>query len=256
MTITESELREILTGEGSDDQHRGVTVADVDRRVRVIRRRRLRVVGAVAGLGIVAGLAFAVPQVKNTVVPEDIWTGVMTQPTEPAKTPKVVSTSVGGLMNMGMLDSRRYEEGGVRKGFAVTTGSSRISVRLWCEGPLMKAVLWVDGKLVQAGPCGERDRSSTYGFAWNGPQKDRATRHTVSGAVLRVASRSPERLTGTADVEHLLAANDRFDVKWELSVEKIGLPACRDNVIQVDPVTGEVVRLRCDEESTTPPAIP
>ena len=106
MTITESELREILTGEGREDQHRGVTVADVDRRVRVIKRRRLRVVGAVAGLGIVAGLAFAVPQVRNTVVPEDIWTGVMAQPT---KTPRVVSTAAGGPVLLGMLANRRYQ---------------------------------------------------------------------------------------------------------------------------------------------------
>ena len=98
MTITESELREILTGEGREDQPQGRDVADVDRRVRVIKRRRLRVVGAVAGLGIVAGLAFTVPQVKNTVVPEDIWTGVMAQPT---KTPRVVSTAAGGTGNPG-----------------------------------------------------------------------------------------------------------------------------------------------------------
>ncbi|MFC7649658.1 hypothetical protein ACFQX6_61875 [Streptosporangium lutulentum] len=69
-----------------------MTVADVDRRVRVIRRRRLRVMSAMAGLGIVAGLAFAVPRVENTMASEDIWTGVMTQPT---KTPRIVSTPVG-----------------------------------------------------------------------------------------------------------------------------------------------------------------
>ncbi|MGW3366721.1 hypothetical protein ACWDOR_27690, partial [Streptosporangium canum] len=40
MTITESELREILDRESGDGPHGGVTVADVDRRLRGIKRRR------------------------------------------------------------------------------------------------------------------------------------------------------------------------------------------------------------------------
>lgn len=252
MTITESELREILTGEGREDHHRGVTVADVDRRVRVIRRRRLRVVGAVAGLGIAAGLAFAVPQVRNTVVPEDIWTGVMTQPT---KTPRVVSTAAGGPIFLDMLANRRYKEGGVRKEFTVTTGSSPFSVRLWCSGTLTQAALWIDGKLVNGGPCGQQKAGQIYGITWDRPQDDRASRHTVAGAVLRTGARTPEQI-GTADVERLLAESERFDLEWGVHVERTGTPGCRDNVIQVDPDTGEIVRLRCDKESTMSPTVP
>ena len=74
--------------------------------------------------------------------------------------------------------------------------------------------------------------------------------------VLGGPTRQPEKLYGTAGVEHLLAASKRFDVKWDLSVSRMGLPVCRDNVIQVNPDTGEIVRLRCDEESKTPPSIP
>ena len=78
----------------------------------------------------------------------------------------------------------------------------------------------------------------------------------MTGAVLRAGTRTPKQLyTGMADVEHLLATSGRFEVTWGLSVEKMGL-GCRDNVIQVDPDTGEVVRLRCDKESTMPPTIP
>ncbi|SNS17667.1 hypothetical protein SAMN05216276_1005117 [Streptosporangium subroseum] len=252
MTITESELREILTGEGREDRHRGVTVADVDRRVRVIKRRRLRVVGAVAGLGIVAGLAFTVPQVRNTVVPEDIWTGVMAQPTQ---TPRVVSTAVGGPILLDMLANRRYKEGGARKEFTVSTGSSQFSVSLWCSGTLMKAALWIDGKLVNAGPCGGKN-GLTYMINWDRPQDDRASEHIVAGAVLRTDAQTPEQVSGTADVEQLLAASKRFDLEWGVNVERMGAPGCRDNVIQVDPDTGEIVRLRCDKESTMPPTIP
>jgi hypothetical protein len=253
MTITESELREILTGEGREDHHRGVTVADVDRRVRVIKRRRLRVVGAVAGLGIVAGLAFAVPQVRNTVVPEDIWTGVMTQPT---KTPRVVSTAAGGPVLLGLLANRRYQESGVRKEFTVATGSSQFSVNLWCSGTLMKAALWIDGKLVNSGPCGRHKDGLIYMINWDRPQDDRASEHTVAGAVLRTDAQTPEQISGTADVEQLLAENKRFDLEWGINVERMGTPGCQDNVIQVDPDTGEIVRLRCDKESTMPPTIP
>jgi hypothetical protein len=252
MTITESDLREILTGEGREDHHRGVTVADVDRRVRAIRRRRLRAVGAVAGLGIVAGLAFAVPQMESTVVPDDIWTGVMTQPT---KTPRVVSTSAGGPVFLGSLAGGQYKEGGVRKEFTVGTGTSQFSVRLWCSGTLMKAALWIDGKLVNAGPCGEKD-GQTYMIFWDRPRDDRASKHTVAGAVLRTDARTPEQLSGAADVEHLLAASKRFDLVWGINVDRTGTPGCQDNVLQVDPATGEVVRLRCDEKSTPPPTIP
>ncbi|AWS45377.1 hypothetical protein [Streptosporangium sp. 'caverna'] len=248
MTITESELREILTGEGREDHHRGVTVADVDRRVRVIRRRRLRVVGAVAGLGIVAGLAFTVPQVKNTVVPENIWTGVMAQP---AKTPRIVHAPSGAPNILGDLGSRTYREGGVRKEFVVATEAAPFSVRLWCSGPPRKAALWIDGKLVEAGPCGEKD-GQIYVVPWDGTQDNRVSKHIVAGAVLEAEARIPEQLNGTADVEHLLAASERFDVKWELKVNRLGYLECRDGVYQVDPGSGEIVQLQCDNEPKTP----
>ena len=91
---------------------------------------------------------------------------------------------------------------------------------------------------------------------WDGPQNDRAAEHTVTGAVLRAGARTPEQLSGTADVEHLLAASEPVRRHVGALGRADGPPGCRDNVIQVDPDTGEIVRLRCDEESTMPPTIP
>jgi hypothetical protein len=80
MTITESELREILDRESDDGLHGGVTVADVDRRVRRIKRRRLRALGGAVAAGLAAALAFTLPTGGAAPVPDDIWTGVMAQP--------------------------------------------------------------------------------------------------------------------------------------------------------------------------------
>ncbi|MFC7649660.1 hypothetical protein ACFQX6_61885 [Streptosporangium lutulentum] len=78
----------------------------------------------------------------------------------------------------------------------------------------------------------------------------------MTGAVLQAGARTPEQLYGTADVEHLLAASEPFDVTWDISVDRMGPPECVNNAIQVDPDTGEIVRLRCEEKPTTPPSVP
>ncbi|MEV4246561.1 hypothetical protein AB0J63_24445 [Streptosporangium canum] len=249
MTITESELREILDRESDDGPHGGVTVADVDRRFRRIKRRRAGLLSGAAVAGLAVAAAFTLPAGDAADVPGDLWTGVMTQPTSRHST---VSTPVAGTVTREELVVKGFEGGGVRKEFTVATKAAPISVTVWCTGPLNRAALWIDGRLVEAGPCGEKgDRR--YTVTWEGPRDGRAARHTVAGAVLRADDPSGTTVTGTAGVERLLAEGRRFDVSWKVLVHRVGIPPeCRNRVAEVDPRTGRVVRLRCAGKDTTP----
>ncbi|MER7131163.1 hypothetical protein [Streptosporangium saharense] len=82
MTNIESDLRDLLRqdaepGEGAGS---GVTVAGVRERARGIRRRRLALLGGVAGAGLAVAATLTLPVTGTTGSKGDIWTGVMAAP--------------------------------------------------------------------------------------------------------------------------------------------------------------------------------
>ncbi|GAT66073.1 hypothetical protein PS9374_01717 [Planomonospora sphaerica] len=277
MTITESDLRDLFDTDSGDGPCRGVTVADVDRRARRIRRRRLGAAGGVAAAGLAVAMAITLPAGTAGVVPEDVWTGVMSRP---EGSPAVVGTPRGGPFIGELVAQRGFTGGGVRKELTVPTGGGRIAVTLWCSGPVTKAALWVDGRLVTAGPCGRGSgeseetgidvtESPVYAVHWTAPPQDRRPAgHTVAGAVLRAGAGASgpaaeadagdplEALTGTEDVEALLAAGGSFDATWRIEVRRLDEPECRDDVRQIDPDTGEMVVLRCGDRAGAPVRTP
>jgi hypothetical protein len=245
MTITENDLRDLFDADSGGGPCRGVTAADVDRRARRIRRRRLGAAGGAAAVGLAVAAALTMPAGTAEVVPEDVWTGVMSQP---GATPRVVGTPQGEPFltdeNLGEAD---FQQGGVRKEVTVPTGGRRAIVIVVCEGALRKAVIWIDGRLAVAGPCGRGEGKDAYSTVWRAPENDTAIEHTVAAAVLPAHGASPEELGDTSGVEDLLARSGPFDAHWRLLARGLGVPECRDGVRQIDPATGEMVLVRCED---------
>ncbi|MEU4405240.1 hypothetical protein AB0F88_11980 [Streptosporangium sp. NPDC023963] len=258
MTITESELREILNGDGDGDgdgggdegHNRGVTVAGVHRRVRAIRRRRRWTAGGVVVLGLVASLVSS-PSARSAWMPEDVWTGVMARP---EKTPQAVSGPVGGpVVHEKIASSRVNTEGGVREDLAFTMTSQQVRLVMRCEGTLYKAAFWVDGRLITAGPCGDGEGDIRFGLSGDF-EGEPGSRHTLTGVVMKTGLTSPEGLTGSADVDRLLREQRPFPYTegWGFLVFRLEDPECLDDVRQVDPRTGEMVRMECGDEGAAP----
>ncbi|MFF5211494.1 hypothetical protein [Streptosporangium sp. NPDC000396] len=144
MTITESDLREILSRESEDGLHRGVTVADVDRRVRRIKRRRLRALGGAVAAGLAVAAAFTLPGGGTVAVPDDIWTGVMAQP----------SPRYGARAITDTIMVKRFSAMGERVAFDLPERRREwmSSVIVYC--PFQSEVLyWEDGVYHTARPC-------------------------------------------------------------------------------------------------------
>ncbi|GAA4227230.1 hypothetical protein FHR32_000209 [Streptosporangium album] len=252
MTITESDLREILRREGEDGLHGGVTVADVDRRARRIRRRRAGVLGGVAALGIVAAAAFALPAAGTaTVVPGDPWTGVMAQPSPVLPT---VSWPIGDPVPSRKLAGRDYTAAGTREKLQVRAGDAPIGARVTCYGPLRRVLIWVDGGTPLRQYCGEIPGGPLF-VGWAEIRKQ-AREHVVSVAVLPgevdTAGKQVEDMLAETDElfdgwQERLAGGKEFPLEWSIEVNELTYPPCRDNVRQVDPATGRMVVLRCPE---------
>ncbi|WP_030914628.1 hypothetical protein [Streptosporangium amethystogenes] len=268
MTITESELREILAGDGGggEDHRKGVAVVDVHRRVRAIRRRRWGTAGAAAAALTVA-VALNVLPGGDTANGADVWTGVMARP---SAVPPTVSQPLGEPYPVREVMTRSFGTGGAREELRLGSGSGSMTVTVHCSGPLRRAVVWIDDgpprrQLCGTGPDGfplaifQEDRSATTIKKRESPA---AGGRVVSAAVL------PGEIDSTGKTmnmllegmdEHFegweaqLAEAKPFPLKWSVSVREVIFPVCRDNVRQVDPRTGEMVLLRCEGEATAPP---
>ncbi|GGL26204.1 hypothetical protein [Planomonospora parontospora] len=147
MTITENDLRDLFDTDSGGGPCRGVTVADVDRRARRIRRRRLGAAGGAAAVGLAVAAAFTVPAGTTDVVPEDVWTGVMSQP-EKRYGARLVTTTVL---------SERFSDMGRRIRFDVPgqARSQQTWVTVYCP-PEAEVLLWEGGRYHNVYVCDQR----------------------------------------------------------------------------------------------------
>ncbi|WP_440100928.1 hypothetical protein [Streptosporangium sp. H16] len=271
MTITESELREILNGDGDgdggEDQTRGVTVAGVYRRVRAIRRRRRWTAGGAVAVALTVAMALNTPAGGAADDP-DVWTGVMARPS-----PTVPTTSqpLGGPYPGDEVASGDYRTGGKRERLRIGSGSKPLKVTVHCSGPLRRALVWIGDGPPQRHLCGTGPDGYTMEIYWDNvggtviEGEDRlAGGRVVSAAVLpgevdragRTAGELVEGMEGLFEGwEEQLAGAEPFPLKWSVTVREMIHPVCRDNVRQVDPRTEEMVRLTC-QGGTTPSSGP
>ncbi|WP_066939187.1 hypothetical protein [Microtetraspora fusca] len=167
MAITESDLRDLLDGDSGgpgdaasnaagrragapDGFTRGVTLADVDRRVRRIRRRRL----AAAATGVLAaGLAvtgvLTVPRTVTAGGLDDVTTAVMAQPS-PSNSRLYSQEDV-------VLAQQSYHRAGVKRRLTVqvTKRTGRVGVFVTCPNSPSYAIILQNGRWLWDEPCGK-----------------------------------------------------------------------------------------------------
>ncbi|MGI5486929.1 hypothetical protein [Microtetraspora malaysiensis] len=158
MAITESDLRDILAADSGDGPGRGVAVADVDRRARRIRRRRLAAVTGVLTAGLAVAGVLAVPRTVTAEVPDDIWTAVMAQPS-PSPWPTGAYTHVA----VGKLAERKFHRAGVKQRLTYRTGKGFPSLQIRCPDAPSYVVVWVNRLWVEGQPCGSVEGERTDG---------------------------------------------------------------------------------------------
>ncbi|MFI6902949.1 hypothetical protein ACIBKY_16930 [Nonomuraea sp. NPDC050394] len=229
MTLTERDLRELLESDSLDGRHRGVTVADVDRRVRRIRTRRLRAVTAVAAAAVaVAALS------SGTATPsrEEVWEGVLAQPA-----PSDIWLNPPTV-------ARQFTKGGKRETLTFLAGApAKVAIAVECRLDTYLLV-WLNGMRVANEPCG--GRANVPSWMRTGLQAQPG-RNTVT-AILVPRSAVPGDTLGAAAAEEMAAWAGPFAVTWTLQVMEQGRKdACREKRVIVDPHSGrEVLSWKCD----------
>ncbi|GAA2871393.1 hypothetical protein GCM10010517_31660 [Streptosporangium fragile] len=196
-------------------------------------------------------------------VPHDVWTGVMAQP---SPTLPATSQPLGGPFPGLRIASREYGIGGKREELRIGPANGSFTVRVHCSGPLRRVLVWVDGGAPWKQFCGTAPGGDVVVAA----REERVTglsagNRVVSAAVLPgevdVEGEDVDGLfTRTEDLfdgwEEQLAGSAGFPLHWVIMVHELVDPVCRDDLRQVDPATGEVVRLRCEGRSAAPSRVP
>ncbi|WP_433224496.1 hypothetical protein [Microtetraspora malaysiensis] len=149
MAITESDLRDILAADSGDGPGRGVAVADVERRTRRIRRRRLAAVTGVLTAGLAVAGVLTVPRTVTAEVPDDIWTAVMAQPS-PSPSPSRASR----YWAVGKLAERKYQRAGVKQRFTYRNGKGIPALQIRCPDAPSYVIVWMNGIKADDQPCG------------------------------------------------------------------------------------------------------
>ncbi|MEU0567508.1 hypothetical protein ABZ297_19275 [Nonomuraea sp. NPDC005983] len=216
MAITEQDLREMLDRDSGDAPPKGVTVADVDRRVRGIRRRRTAVLGAIAA----AALA-----VTAGVLPQqgDVTRAALTPPqaAEP-------------------LVTKVYRQGGRAETFTFTAAGREASLSVGCRSDLY-ALVWLNGELALHGRC---EAGRVPPGLLTGSDAVRPGPNEVRAVVIPASAAGADERAGEW-ADEALAWSSPFPAEWTLQVAPESGRRCRGGLVTLDPGSGQVVRWVC-----------
>ncbi|MEV4294527.1 hypothetical protein [Microbispora rosea] len=157
MTMTDDDLRDLLARDASAGGGAGVTLADVDRRVRRIRRRR-GAAGAVLAAGLAAVVMAATSPRTVTIAPDERPAAAATA--GPSPTPDVTY-----LTSDRVLLDKKITAGGRKLLFRVAARADSMSIQVECRTPSYVFV-WREGALVDQGPCGIQDDHVDHLRSW------------------------------------------------------------------------------------------
>ncbi|GIH99699.1 hypothetical protein [Planobispora takensis] len=143
--ITESDLRELFDRESGDGPGRGVTVAEVDRRVRRIRRRRAGLAAGAAAVGLAVAAVFVLPSGSAGVAPQEVWSGVIAQP----------SKRYGARPVFDVVMDKRFSAMGERVAFDLPRLSSgTVWAQVFCPRGT-RVLFWENGRYRHGPRCEE-----------------------------------------------------------------------------------------------------
>ncbi|MDF5757883.1 hypothetical protein [Spongiactinospora sp. TRM90649] len=247
--MDETELRALLQAD-DDPAPRAVTLADVRRRVRAIRTRRIRTAGGVLMAGIALVAAVVLPG-RAASPSGDVWDRAMTGPSAQVR-PFYYSFSPGKE-----LYQAEYDRGGSLKRFGYDGTGRRVGVTVECAQGTGYILLWVNGVLADQGECGPQgyqvQRMVTW---WDRAGRRRTGPDTAEAIVLPIAAVAAERaadgpLVVSADRAARLAAAARpFPIYVRISVNENEYVHCPypQQIVITDAPTGRRVL-----SSTCPP---
>ncbi|MBO3748175.1 hypothetical protein J5X84_19040 [Streptosporangiaceae bacterium NEAU-GS5] len=207
--FTESELRDLLEHDSAEPPHSMVTAARVHRRVRRIRRRRLSLVAGVAAAALVVAGVNAIPRTVTAEAPDDIWAGVMAQPT-PSSSPQYYYYP-GQL-----IAHEQSSKGGVRMRYTYKNILKAVSVAVTCSDTTSYAIVWVHGMIFSNGDCGPMPVRSGLFF-----QGSAGYNGELEFEVLVVRRKDVAKVGKTisrADAEAIAAAAKPYRAQWGFEV--------------------------------------
>jgi YD repeat-containing protein len=244
--LNETDLRELLDidSSGGDVHRQGVTVADVDRRARSIRRRRVRAVGGLLAAGLAVTAAVYLPAAFHGPGGEppdrDVWTGVMAQP--PPADERPVKVFHAGRE----LHRTQGRRGGSLERFTFNASGRRIGVTLTCEGRSEYAFLWINGTLVYQGPCGLQAGATRYQPTWfdrsgNGrPGPDVGEYAIVPVTAVPDAGKGGSSMLSSVQAKQIVSAATPFRSDVEVTVNENAFIHCttQQDIVIIDPASG------------------
>ncbi|SEG33752.1 hypothetical protein SAMN05444920_102631 [Nonomuraea solani] len=225
-TGQEQELRELLESDSVDGPRGGVTVADVDRRVRRIRGRRGRAAGSIA-LAALAVVAVAnLPRAETA--PRDVWSGTLAQPSGKA-------VPFDGLAGKAIPFDHDFDRGGKAETLRFTSSARKVSFMVRCPAGGY-ALIWVNGLLTAGGRCDQTALAPPYRFGDAAVSTEGA--NELTAALLPVSAGAEPMSERRA--KELLAQAVPFAAGWRVSVVKEATAGCPYGVVPIDPGTGKI----------------
>ncbi|WP_256862379.1 hypothetical protein [Microbispora sp. GKU 823] len=257
MTMTDDDLRDLLARDASVVNGAGVTLADVDRRVRRIRRRR-GAAGAVLAAGLAAAVMVATAPRTVTIAPDD-GPGTAAAMAGPSLTP-----GVSYLAGQRVFLQKEIETGGRVLRFPYTSISESVNVQVDCREPSYVFV-WLNGRLETQGVCGVQSDQVDHLISWiDESGRDLKGPNEVDVALVPVqrvaADRDPgapipalgeqeaERVVGETG-EYRTRARVTIREAWVLAVAPTPINCDRDIVIR-KPNGQEILSSACDRPSS------
>ncbi|MGI5156120.1 hypothetical protein [Microbispora sp. CA-102843] len=258
MTMTDNDLRDLLARDASEVRGAGVTLADVDRRVRRIRRRR-GAAGAVLAAGVAAAVLVATAPRTVTIAPDDgADAAAMAGPS--------LTPGVSYLAGQRVFLEKEIETGGRVLRFPYTGISASVNVQVDCREPSY-AFVWLNGRLETQGVCGVQSEPVDHLISWiDESGRDLTGPNEVDVALVPVqrvaADRDPgapipalgeqeaERVVGETG-EYRTSAKVTIREAWLLAVAPTPVNCDRDIVIR-KPNGQKILSSACDRPTGFP----
>ncbi|TQS25132.1 hypothetical protein [Microbispora sp. KK1-11] len=263
MTMTDNELRDLLARDASTGGGAGVTLADVDRRVRRIRRRR-GAAGAVLAAGLAAVVMAATAPRTVTIAPDDGPAAAATA--GPSLTPPSLTPGVSYLAGQRAFLVEEIETGGRVLRFPYTGISESVNVRVDCREPSYGFV-WLNGRLEAQGVCGLQSDHVDHPISWiNESGRNLAGHNEVAVALVPVrraaADRDPDApipALGEQEAERVIAETGEYRTHARVTIREAWLlrPAptpinCDRDIVIRKPNGQEILSSACDRPTGFP----